>query len=165
MGPVTTSRRPPQRPLVRRDAEGHERTAPSWETLTERLIREAQAEGAFEGLPDHGRPLRLDDDRYAGAMAVANHVLRNAGATPAWIETDKEVRRQREAMESLIVRAQRSPASARSRLEHELERLADAHDDAATRLEGLAPTVRQHRPAVDRHRLRARLDDALRPES
>ena len=158
---MTDPRRPHDRPLVRRDAEGNERTAPSWETLTERLIREAQEDGAFDELPHRGRPLRLDDDRYAGEMAMANHVLRNAGAAPPWIETDKEIRRQLEAIDALVARARSSPASARDRLERELDRLADDHDGAVARLEGLAPTSRQHRPRVDRTALRRRLLAAL----
>lgn len=158
---MTHPRRSHGRPLVRRDAEGEERTAPSWETLTERLIREAQEDGAFEELPHQGCPLPLDDDRYAGEMAMANRVLRNAGAAPPWIETDKEVRRHLEAASLLLARARRSPLSARDRLERELERLADAHDDAVARLEGLAPTTRQQRRRLDRELWHRRLREAL----
>ncbi len=158
---MSQPRRPHERPIVRRDAEGEERTAPSWETLTERLIREAQEDGDFDGLPGHGRPLRLDDDRYAGDMALANHVLRNAGAAPPWIETDKEIRRHLGAVSSLLAQARRSPASALMRLERELERLADEHDEAVARLEGLAPTARQQRRPLDRDLWRRRLREAL----
>lgn len=160
---MTHPRRTSAQPLIRRDAEGHGRTAPSWDSLTERLIREAQEAGTFDELPGRGRPLRLDDDRYAGEMALANHVLRNAGAAPPWIEADKEVRQHLDAIEALLIRAERSPASARTRLERSLAGLADAHDDAARRLEGLAPTARQHRPRLDRERLRSRLLAALGP--
>lgn len=158
---MTQPLRPQERPLVRRDADGHERTAPSWETLTERLIREAQQGGAFDALPFHGRPLQLQDDTYAGDMAVANHVLRNAGAAPPWIETDKEVRRRLDAIERLISRAGGSRADARPRFERELEQLADEHDEAVMRLEGLAPTSRQQRPRLERERARALLLDAF----
>ena len=68
------------RPIVRRDAEGRPRTAPDWETLTERLIREAQEAGHFDDLPGHGEPLDLPETTYAGEMALAHHLLRNAGA-------------------------------------------------------------------------------------
>jgi hypothetical protein len=158
---VSQARRSEDRPVIRRAADGSERTAPSWETLTERLIREAQEDGAFDDLPDHGRPLRLDDETYAGDMAAANRVLRNAGAAPAWIETDKEIRRQREAIDRLLERAQRSPAGAHHRLQREMTRLADAHDDAVARLESLAPTARQQRRPLEREFLRRRLEEAL----
>jgi hypothetical protein len=158
---VERARHPAQRPLVRRDADRGERTASNWESLTERLIREAQEEGHFDDLPGHGRPLELDDDPFAGDMAMAHHVLRNAGAAPPWIETDKEVRAQRDRIESLLTRATRSPAAAAPRLARELDLLVDAHDEAVRRLEGLAPTVRQQRPRLDRARLRERLRAAL----
>lgn len=160
---MTHRPRPDEPPVIRRDAEGNERTAPSWETLTERLIREAQEDGIFDDLPGRGRRLPLDDDHYAGEMAVANHVLRNAGALPPWIEADKEVRRQREAIEALLGRAERTPLAARGRLEAELDRLAEAHDHAVTRLDGLAPTVRQQRSRLDRDLLHRRLQLALSP--
>ena len=162
---MNRSQRSDDQPLIRRDAEGNERTALTWETLTERLIREAQEEGAFEDLPDHGRPLRLDDDGYAGEMAMANHVLRNAGASPPWIETDKEIRRHLDAIEALLARASRSPRVAHARLERELSALADEHDDAVLRLEAQAPSSRQHRARLDRTLLRARLLDAFGPDS
>ncbi len=129
--------------------------------MTERLIREAQEAGAFDDLPGRGRRLALEDDRYAGDMAVANHVLRNAGAVPPWIEADKEARRQLQAIEALLEQAARSPAGATVRLERELTRLADCYDETVFRLEGLAPTLRQQRTRLDRAALHARLHDAL----
>jgi hypothetical protein len=94
-------------------------------------------------------------------MALANLVLRNAGAAPPWIETDKEVRASRAAIEALIDRAARAPAGPASRFERELEELADAHDAAAARLESQAPTARQQRSRLDRGAFRARLATAL----
>lgn len=161
---MTRPRRQAAKPLIRRDAEGHERTASSWESLTERLIREAQESGAFDDLSRQGRPLALEDDRYAGDMALANHVLRNAGAAPPWIETDKEARRQLEAIETLLAQAARSPAEAGARLERELDRLAERYDQTVVRLEGMAPTARQQRTRLHRDTLRARLRDALRDD-
>jgi hypothetical protein len=161
---VSQHQRHHEHPVIRRDGEGNERTASSWETLTERLIREAQEAGAFDDLPARGRPLQLDDETYAGDMAVANRVLRNAGAAPPWIETDKEVRRRLQAIDLLVARASRSPVAAERRLLRELDELADAHDDAVARLEGLAPTVRQQRTRLDRDQLRRRLLDALAGE-
>ncbi len=151
----------PQRPLFRRDADGGARTAPSWETLTERLIREAQEEGRFADLPGHGQPLDLTDDSLAGDKALAHHLLRNAGVAPPWIETDKDARAALVAIDGLLARAARSGPFAAGRLRDELEALADRHDDAARRLESLAPSPRQHRPPLDRVRLRRRLEEAL----
>ena len=158
---MMTSRRAPGRPLVRRDPDGVECTAPSWESLTERLIREAQEEGRFDGLPGQGKPLHVDDDAYARDMALANHVLRNAGVAPPWIEADKEVRSARARIDALLARAGRSTPVHAERWERELAALADAHDDAVRRLEGIAPTPRQQRGLLDRERHRERLSAAL----
>jgi hypothetical protein len=148
---------PAERPLIRRDADGRARTAPDWETLTERLIREAQEAGAFDDLPHRGRPIPLADDALAGEMALAHHILRNAGAAPPWIETDKEVRRLRASIEATLERAAKATAAAQPRLQRELDALADAHDAAVLRLEGSAPTPRQQRRRLDRDVLHARL--------
>lgn len=154
--------RPPrQRTLIRRDAEGAQRTAPSWETLTERLIREAQADGAFDDLPGHGRPLQLEDDHHSGELALVHHVLRNASVAPPWIEVDKEVRALRERIGALLARAERAPPSARPRLQRELDTLAAAHDEAVRCLESLAPGPRQHRRRLDRAQLARRLAMAM----
>lgn len=150
---------PVERPLVRRDAEGAERTAPSWESLTERLIREAQGSGAFDDLPGQGRPLVLEDDSLVGEMALAHHLLRNAGLAPPWIEADKEVRELDRRVASLLAQAEGAPSSSRARLARELDHLADAHDAAVTRLASLAPSSRLHRPRLDRVSLRQRLLD------
>lgn len=158
-------RHPAEHPLIRRDADGGERTAPSWESLTERLIREAQEQGRFDDLPGHGRPLELEDDTFAGEMAVAHHILRNAGVAPPWIEVDKEIRSLEARIEALLLRAERSSGAAARRLAHELETLCTAHDEAVRRLEGLAPTVRQQRPRLDREHLRHRLRSALEPRA
>ena len=151
----------PDRPLIRRDADGRERTAPDWESLTERLIREAQAAGHFDDLPLQGQPLPRDPLQHAGEMATAFRLLHNAGMAPPWVETDKHARAVLERIEDLIRRARRGSPAAGPRLRGELEALADEHDAAARRLESMAPTPRQHRPLADRTTLRARLEAAL----
>lgn len=56
--------------------------------IVDQLIRDAQAEGKFDNLPGHGRPLKLDEaDENADAWA-ANHLLKNSGHRPAWLEED-----------------------------------------------------------------------------
>jgi DnaJ homologue, subfamily C, member 28, conserved domain len=69
---------------IRRDGEGKPAVGPTWESLTERLIREAMERGEFDDLPYKGERLPIDDDTYAGDKALAFHVLRNAGAAPPW---------------------------------------------------------------------------------
>jgi hypothetical protein len=150
-----------ERPLVRKDADGHERTAPSWETLVERLIREAQEAGRFDDLPGHGRPLALEDERHAGDLALAHHLLHNAGVAPPWIEADKEVRRIRSAIEHLLLQAATCSPGSEPRLRGRLDELVEEHDAAVRELEGLAPGPRLQRSRLDRQQLKARLDAVL----
>ena len=70
-------------------------------------------DGAFDDLPYQGERLPLEDDSAAGEWAMAHRMLRNAGAAPPWIESDKEARRQLAALEALVERAPRM-----SRLSH-----------------------------------------------
>lgn len=153
------------RPLIHRDADGVERTAPSWESLTERLIREAHESGAFDDLPHHGRPLPLEDETFAGDMAMAFRVLRNAGAAPPWIETDKEARRLEAEVERLVVGADALRGLGRQRARERLLQLVREHAVVVDRLTVLAPSPRQHRRRLDEAALLARFDDdANEPE-
>lgn len=147
--------------VIRRDADGNERVARDWESLTERLIREAQEGGHFDDLPGLGQPLALDDDAYAGEMAAANRLLRNAGAAPPWIDTDKRVRALVAEVDQLLERAHRSGLIAARRLRRQLDALLDEHDAAIAHLEIVAPSARQHRRRLDREEAHARLAAAL----
>ena len=68
--------------VQRRDAEGRRQVGPSWESLVERQIREAMAEGAFDDLPYLCEPLPLQDYITAGVWAMARRMLKNAGVAP-----------------------------------------------------------------------------------
>ena len=151
-------------PVVRKDAEGERSIGATWESVTERIIREAQERGEFDDLPAHGRPFRVDENPYAGDMALAFHVLRNAGVAPPWIETDKEVRRLRDAHDALLQRAWRAPLPIRATLRRELETVVADHDAAVRRLDSEAPTVRNHRSLIGREPALAALDAAIRGE-
>jgi hypothetical protein len=141
----------------RRDAEGRPQTAHSWESLVERQIREAMDAGAFEDLPFQGERLPFEDDSAAGDWAMAHRMLRNAGAAPPWIESDKEARRQLAALEALLERAPRISRLSHRRARTELRTIVDAANRAIGRVSAEAPTYRQHRrpldPAVEAERL------------
>lgn len=158
---VMARRDTPDQPVIHRDAQGDQQAARDRETLTERLIRVAQRDGHFDDLPGQGRPLALEDDGYAGDMALANHVPRNAGAAPPWIEADKQARELLTKVEALLDHARTSPPTAAKRLSAELEALTHAHDRTVMQLASLAPSERQHRPRLDGAELRLRLARAL----
>ena len=138
---------------------------PDWETLIERQIREAAAEGQFENLPHQGEPLPNDDNPLAGEWGLAFHLLKNAGAAPPWIEADKDVRELLARRDAIVVRAASGPApsaAARRRDREALEDLVVRINASVARLNAEAPTDRQHRrPLVVADEL-ARYDEACR---
>jgi hypothetical protein len=154
----------PPGPVVRKDADGQRSIGTTWESVTERIIREAQERGEFDNLPAHGRPLPVDENPYAGDMALAFHVLRNAGVAPPWIETDKEARRLRDAYDALLRRAWLAPLPIRATLRREVEQVVADHDSTVRRLDSEAPSVRNHRRPIGRERALAALDAAIRGE-
>jgi hypothetical protein len=133
----------------RRDADGRWQTAKSWESLVERQIRDAMDAGAFEDLPYQGERLPIEDDSAAGEWAMAHRMLRNVGAAPPWIESDKEARRQLAALEVLVERAPRMSRLSHRRARTELATIVAAANRAIERVNAEAPTYRQHRRPLD----------------
>lgn len=85
----------------------------SWQGFVERQIQEAQAQGAFDNLPGHGKPLRLAEiNPYEGANELAHKILRDHGFAPEWIELDKEVRRELETARRRLAESYRRYGSA-----------------------------------------------------
>jgi len=96
----------------------------AWRDLAEERIAEARARGDFDNLPGMGRPLRLDENVYAGQKAQAYHLLRSNDAAPPEIERGLEIDRllaQAEAelaalrhrRDTLLARGRRAFASER----------------------------------------------------
>jgi hypothetical protein len=119
------------------------------QTLIERQIREAIEEGRFDDLPHQGAPLPLEDDSAAGAWALAHRMLRNAGAAPPWIESDKAARALLDERDRLLERVPRMSAWAHARAREELLRIVEAANLAIERVNAEAPTDRQHRRRLD----------------
>jgi len=147
---------------VRRDGEGRPQFAHSWESLTERQIREAMEAGDFDNLPYRGEPIPIDDD--GSDMALAHHVLRNAGFAPGWIATDAEIRLLLTRREAVLHRARRAGSPVRQRDREELASLVDRINALVLRLEHEAPTTRQHRRRLDPARELAALDSVAEGE-
>jgi hypothetical protein len=145
----------------RKDAEGRPQAAPSWESLVEKQIRDAMSQGAFDDLPFRGQRLPLEDDSAAGEWAMGYRILRDAGAAPPWIESDKEARRLMGEIEALIERAPRMSPLSRERARADLRRMVASANAAIERLNSEAPTDRQHRLLLDIEREAARLEAAF----
>jgi len=64
-----------------------------WDRIVEEKIRAAQEEGKFDDLPGKGQPLSLDENPFEDpAWQAANHLLKEQGFRPGWLEDDIELR-------------------------------------------------------------------------
>jgi hypothetical protein len=135
------------------------------ETLVERQIREAMEDGAFDDLPHQGTRLPLEDDSAAGDWALAHRMLRNAGAAPPWIESDKAARAMLDERDRLLARAPRMTTGGVVRARDEMARIVDAANRAMARVNVEAPTPRQHRRLLDLAAELDRLERAARGET
>jgi Domain of unknown function (DUF1992) len=134
---------------IRRDADGNQTAGRSWESLTERLIREAQEAGEFEQLPHRGKPLPDRSNPYAGEMGLAFDILQNAGAAPPWIEADKEARAWLDRRKALIGRVAGAGSAVQAMHLREMTAIVLGYNRAAARVNAEAPTPRQHRQPLD----------------
>jgi hypothetical protein len=146
---------------IHRDGAGDKTAAPSWESLTDRLIREAQERGEWETGAWAGKRLPAQDGAYESELAAGNAVLRNAGVAPPWIEADKEIRALLVERDRLIEMAGRTTGAGATSLRARFGACLDALDAALLRLETEAPTPAQQRPRLDRSAELAALERAL----
>ena len=70
----------------------------------EEQIHDAMERGLFDNLPGYGKPLKFDNDSYAGDKAMGYHLLKNNGYAPAEVELIKEIRTEREQAEAKIAK-------------------------------------------------------------
>lgn len=59
--------------------------------IVEQRIQEAQEEGKFDNLSGAGKPLRLDDNIWAGDKAMAYHLLKSNDVAPQELERGREI--------------------------------------------------------------------------
>ena len=143
---------------VRRDGEGSPHFAHSWESLIERQIKDAMAAGEFDELPFRGEPIPIEDD--GSELALAHHVLKQAGFAPGWIATDADIRGLLARRDAILARARRAGPPARERDRREISTIVGEVNALVLRLEHEAPTTRQHRPRLDLSTELAALDAA-----
>jgi hypothetical protein len=146
---------------IHRDGAGDKTAAPSWESLADRLIREAQERGEWETGAWSGKRLPAQDGAYESELAAGHAVLRNAGVAPPWIEADKEARRLMTERDRLLEVAGRTTVAGAASLRVRFGACLDALDAALLRLEAEAPTPAQQRPPLDRATELAALERAL----
>lgn len=149
----------------------------SWEGAVEKQIREAMERGEFEDLPGAGKRLDLGDDPYTPAdWQLAHKMLKDAGAAPDWIEQDKQIRAERDALAAMLdqhaqwqrERATKAKALAPDKRIAEHERLAQAREQMCARYRERAGALNQmidlfnlKAPNVRLHHARIRVEEEL----
>jgi len=119
--------------------------------------------GAFDDLPFRGERLPIEDDSAAGDWAMAHRMLKNAGAAPPWVESDKEARRLIARLDVILERAPRVSALSMDRVRREYASVVHAANRAIERVNAEAPTDRQHRRPLDSAVEADRLERAFGP--
>lgn len=132
---------------IRRDGEGHREAGPTWESLIDRQIREAMAAGEFDDLPYQGQRIPIDDD--GSELALAHHLLKQAGFAPGWIATAGEIRTLLAERDAIVARARRAGPPVRDRDRTALLELVGRINTLVLRLEIEAPTAGQRHRRLD----------------
>lgn len=116
--------------------EGDQKTrVEDWGSHVDQMIRDAQAHGDFDNLPGAGKPIRWDDEGpYGAEWATAFRMAKNAGAAPLWVELEKEIGTEREAMLALADRTARY-------LARQASLLADRQQTTATQPPATQPST------------------------
>lgn len=73
------------------------------DSLVDARIRAAQEQGKFDNLPGFGKPLPKDSSyELAGEQWMGNHILKQAGYLPIWLELRKEIAAERGAVKAAL---------------------------------------------------------------
>lgn len=78
-------------------------------------IREAEERGAFANLEGFGKPLRLEENVYAGDRAMGYNLLKSNGFAPAEVELVKEIRSERTRAEAKLAKLMHKSRTLRTR--------------------------------------------------
>lgn len=124
---MTSKEVPVPEPELEPEEEQRHRRGPgeSWQSFVEYRIQKAQARGEFDNLPGHGKPLPPETvNPYEGDRALAHKILRDHGFAPAWIELDKEVRRELESIRRCLTESRRRYGADSASWRRAVDRLA-----------------------------------------
>ncbi len=133
--------------------------------------------GEFDRLPGAGKPLVWEDDAHIPPdWQLAFKMLKDAGCAPEWIEQDKEIRAERDALarwleqqtrwqrEQVAALATRAPADARAVREHlarARERVRADYRARATALNRAIDAFNLQVPVVRLQHARIRIEEEL----
>jgi len=70
-----------------------------WESLADQLAKQIVGDGRADHLPNAGKPLKFDDDRYTpDDLKLANKLLKDNDLAPSWIAESKALEGVREKL-------------------------------------------------------------------
>ncbi len=154
------------------------RSLQDWESSIDKQIREAMERGEFDNLPGAGKPLDLSDNPHTPEeWRLAFKILKDNHVAPEWIEAGKEIRREHEALTTLLdqqLRWQReclaqakslAPAKAtaeRTHLVEARERTCRVYRERALALNKMIDTFNLQVPNSQLQLPRVRIDDELK---
>lgn len=79
-----------------------------WETLTDRLLKDAMTDGRFSNLAGEGKPLNLEDNSHTPPeLRLAHKLLKDNDLAPDWIIAGKSIEQRREKLSAQIAKAYR----------------------------------------------------------
>ncbi len=74
----------------------------TFQLIAEKRIKEAMSQGQFDNLPGKGKPLKFEDDSMVPEdLRMAYKILKNAGFIPPELQTEKEIRKAVDLLESM----------------------------------------------------------------
>ncbi len=77
-----------------------------WETLTDRLLKDALTDGRFSNLAGEGKPLNIEDDSHTPPeLRLAHKILKDNDLAPEWIIVGKSIETRREKLLAQIAKA------------------------------------------------------------
>jgi hypothetical protein len=109
---MSDDRHPPVLPPSKPNPE---RRLEEWRIKADESIQEAMQEGLFDNLPGAGKPIQWDT-HSDGEDWLANHMLKNAGYVPAWIEDAKAIDEERAAVMAELKRLRTDSAPSAKRV-------------------------------------------------
>ncbi len=102
----------------------------TYQSLIDRQIAQASAEGLMDNLPGTGKPQHLDDDALVPEESRAGYrLLKGSGFAPPWIEAQKDIEDERARLERWLAEANarwpHADEAQRARLRAEYRRKLD----------------------------------------
>jgi hypothetical protein len=129
----------------------------------DRAIAKAREDGAFDDLPNTGKPLKLDQNAVPTEWDLAFSMLKNAGVAPLWMEMQQDADELGTRMEELARRTREFLSSQAEVLRHPAPRAeAKQRKSLWNRIFGQAASALDQRARFERDDLIRERDRARR---